>query len=124
MRDAVDKILSSLPRKTEGGCVWPDQSIRTAFETAVERAGLDDFRFHDLRHTFASRYMQRGGTLPALREILGHATLAMTVRYAHLRPAHLRAEMERTGSAGTTQEPVVGTKGAQRRVSTGAGGGS
>lgn len=42
--------------------------------------------------------MMRGGSLAALREILGHATMAMTLRYSHLSPAHLRGEMERTAA--------------------------
>jgi integrase len=63
-------------------------------EAAVEAAKLDDFHFHDLRHTFASRYVMRGGSLPALQAILGHATLAM--KYSHLSPTHLRDEMAKT----------------------------
>ena len=50
---------------------------------AVE-AGLNDFHFHDLRHHFASRYVQRGGRLQTLAMILGHTTVGMTSRYAHM----------------------------------------
>jgi integrase len=95
MRDAVYRVLSARPGGREGR-VWPDKNVRKAFETAVAAAKLDDFRFHDLRHSFASSFMMRGGSLAALREILGHATMAMTLRYSHLSPAHLRGEMERT----------------------------
>jgi len=63
-----------------------------AFENAVETAGIEDFRFHDCRHHFASWYMMRGGSPKAL-QILGHASMAMTTRYAHLSPEHLRSEM-------------------------------
>ena len=52
-------------------------------------------RFHDLRHTFASWAMQEGATLPELQKLLGHATLAMTMRYAHLAPKHLRSAVSR-----------------------------
>jgi integrase len=76
--------------------VWPTGSIRTAFENAAETAKVEDFHFHDLRHTFASRYVMRGGSLPALQQILGHATLTMTMRYSHLSPKHLREEMAKT----------------------------
>lgn len=66
-------------------------AYRRAWRKALEVAQLDGFRFHDLRHTYASWTMQRGASLPALQAILGHATLAMTMRYSHLAPAHLRA---------------------------------
>jgi hypothetical protein len=79
------------------GRLWPVTRFpRVAFERAVAEAQLEDFRFHDTRHHFASWFIMRGGTLPALREILGHATLAMTMRYAHLAPHHLRLEIDRT----------------------------
>ena len=81
------------------GRVWPDRAIRTAFENAVAAAGLGDLRFHDLRHHFASWFVMRGGQLQALKEILGHASLTMTMRYAHLVPGHLRAEVDKTAAA-------------------------
>ncbi len=68
---------------------------RSAWEAAVKRAKLDDFRFHDLRHTFASWSVQRGATVQEVKELLGHASLAMTMRYAHLSPEHLRRAVSR-----------------------------
>jgi integrase len=50
----------------------PYRSFRTAFERAVRKAGLEDFTFHDLRHTFASRLIMRGADLPTVKELLGH----------------------------------------------------
>jgi integrase len=47
------------------------------------------FRFHDLRHTFASHFMKNGGNIYDLQKILGHTSLEMTQRYAHLAPEHL-----------------------------------
>ena len=61
----------------------------------MEAAQLDDFRFHDLRHTFAAWAVQRGATLLELKEILGHHSLAMVTRYAHLAPEHLRTAVSR-----------------------------
>jgi len=58
--------------------------VRTSFISAVKRAGIEDFRFHDLRHTFASQVLLRGGTLKDIQELLGHKTMTMTLRYAHL----------------------------------------
>jgi integrase len=75
--------------RRRGGTAWGQ--IRTAFAGALIRAGITHFRFHDLRHTFASHFMMRGGSLYGLKEILGHSDLKMTMRYAHLSPQHLRA---------------------------------
>jgi integrase len=69
--------------------------IRTAFTTALTRAGIKVFRFHDVRHTFASHFVMRGGSLRGLQEILGHSDYKMTLRYSHLSPAHLRADVDR-----------------------------
>jgi len=66
-------------------------AFRTAWETAVDGANLDGFRFHDLRHTFASWLVQRGRTLKEVQEALGHHSITMTMRYSHLSPDHLRA---------------------------------
>jgi integrase len=85
------------------GAAWGQ--IRTAFATALTRAGIAAFRFHDLRHTFASHFMMRGGSLYDLKEILGHSDIKMTMRYAHLSPQHLRAGMERM--EGLTRRPMA-----------------
>jgi len=81
-------------------------SIRTAFDQACTRAKLDDFRFHDLRHTYASHFMMRGGNVAELRDILGHADIKMTMRYAHLSPAHLRTTVNRMAGLTPVVRPV------------------
>ncbi len=68
---------------------------KKAFNNACKRSGLTDFRFHDVRHTFASWWVQEGGDLYRLSRILGHATLQMTTRYGHLRTEDLHDELER-----------------------------
>lgn len=65
-------------------------ALRTRFLRAREAAGLAHVRWHDLRHTYASWLVQAGQPLTAVRDLLGHSTLAVTTRYAHLAPAHLR----------------------------------
>jgi integrase len=63
-----------------------------AFRRALERSGIQlpqGQATHALRHTFASHFMQNGGNILTLQKILGHSTLAMTMRYAHLAPEHL-----------------------------------
>jgi hypothetical protein len=95
MRQAVYDLLSARPEPREGR-VWRQRRMRTAFEHAVKAARIGDFVFHDCRHHFASWFVMRGGSLRALQEILGHADLKMTLRYAHLAPEHLRQEMAKT----------------------------
>ena len=80
------------------------KDVRNAFNSACERADIEHFRFHDLRHTAASRIVQNGGTLLDAAQHLGHRTLAMTQRYAHLAPGN----MERT--AALTMLPRDATK--------------
>jgi integrase len=65
------------------------------FREACDRAGVRDFRFHDLRHTAASWIAMNGGTLAEIAEVLGHKTLAMVKRYAHLTEGHTRGVLER-----------------------------
>ena len=64
--------------------------IKKAFNRACDKAKITDFRFHDLRHTFASQLLMGGGDLVALKEILGHSDIKMTLRYAHLASAHMK----------------------------------
>jgi len=66
----------------------PPKSIRTAFENAVKRAELGDFHFHDIRHAFASRLIMSGVDLLTVKELLGHKTITMTMRYSHLSQEH------------------------------------
>lgn len=69
--------------------------MRSAWEFALERAKIENFRFHDLRHTAASYLAMNGATLAELAEILGHKTLQMVKRYAHLSEAHTASVVER-----------------------------
>lgn len=79
--------------------------IKTAYDNAVAAAKLDDVNFHTLRHTFASWAIMRGVTLKELQELLGHASLTMTMRYAHLAPEHLRTAVGRLDGL-TRQQPA------------------
>lgn len=64
--------------------------IRKGFEAACERAGIKDFVIHDLRHTCAAHLISAGVALAEVRDLLGHSTITMTERYAHLAPARVR----------------------------------
>ena len=65
------------------------QRVEGSFETILDLAKIEDFRFHDLRHTFASWYMMNGGDLYELAKILGHSNIKMTERYAKLAKTHI-----------------------------------
>jgi len=62
--------------------------------TKLERRCIEDFRFHDLRHTAASHMIMAGVDIVTIKEILGHKTLTMTLRYAHLAPSHKKKAVE------------------------------
>src|SRR5262245_13763996 len=66
----------------------PYHSFRTAFERAVRKAGMEDFTFHDLRHTFARRLVMSGVDLPTVQALIGHKDISMTLRYTHLSSDH------------------------------------
>lgn len=66
-----------------------NKDIDNAFEKAVKRANIGDFHFHDLRHTFASDLVMKGVDLYTVSKLLGHSTIEMTQRYAHLAPSAL-----------------------------------
>jgi integrase len=123
MHEPLYRALSMLPGpKVEGpvfrtvdGTAWG--SIRTAFEGACHAAKLDDFRFHDLRHTCASWLVMAGRSLKEVQEILGHRTFAMTLRYAHLSPDRLREAVASLPDVNRTSTEIA-VEFPQRRVST------
>lgn len=80
--------LRAWKKQTRARADAPVFNVRTSFKTAWRRlmkaAKIEGFRWHDMRHTFASRLVQRGIPLNTVRDLLGHASLAMTLKYAHL----------------------------------------
>lgn len=70
------------------------QDVKHSFATACRKAGIMDFKFHDLRHTFASQLVMGGADLTTVSRLLGHKSLAMTLRYSHLAPDHLKKAVD------------------------------
>jgi len=103
MTSTVRAILSRRPRTLDPtALVFPNsegrRDLRWAIKTvpaALRVAKIPGFRFHDLRHTFASRLAMEGVDLMTIRELMGHKSMAMTLRYAHLSPGHRRTAIER-----------------------------
>lgn len=98
MNQDVRRTLSELKRLSLSEYVFTDHKgkpfavhhLYRDFKNIQLKAGLNRLiRFHDLRHTFASHFMMKGGNIYDLQKILGHSSLEMTQRYAHLAPDHL-----------------------------------
>jgi len=79
---------------SEAGTKIDHRNLRRAFYNALEKAKITDFRFHDLRHTFATRLAQAGVDIYKLSKILGHRSITMTMRYSHHYPESLRDGVE------------------------------
>ena len=114
MNATVRALLTALPSRLKSRYVFPSSTGRTpmgsqnfmhrVFVPALEAAKVEDFHWHDLRHTFASRLVMAGVPLLTVSKLLGHKTLAMTLRYAHLAPGHLLnavCTLDQSPSSGT-----------------------
>lgn len=87
----LGSVLKGLGPKDKGPVFdLPEITLRRLFAKALKDAQITDFRFHDIRHTFASHFIMRTGDLPALQKLLGHQSSMMTQRYAHLAASHLK----------------------------------
>ena len=86
-------------RKQAGneGRLFPFKDLKTAWGSIVEAANLDNFRWHDLRHDFASKLVMAGVDLNTVRELMGHADIKMTLRYAHMAPGKLADAVAKIG---------------------------
>jgi integrase len=91
-------------------------TLRRQFERVKRKVGLAGFRFHDLRHSHASFLVQAGVPLNTVRDLLGHRSLAMTLRYAHLSPdARHDAVTVLDKELSSTKSPTSGRRANQGR---------
>jgi integrase len=127
-REAKSRQTRHVPLNAEAVSVltqWREQSgfqgrvfnVSLSFKTAwwhlLERADIQNFRWHDLRHHFASRLVQEGVPLNTVRDLLGHSSVAMSLRYAHLAPDQRCDAVAKLGkrplSTATIQLPAAAT---------------
>jgi integrase len=73
----------------------PLRSLKTSFKAACRRAGILALRFHDLRHTFGSRLVEKGVDIETVRSLLGHSSIAITQRYIHSTDERRRSAVEK-----------------------------
>lgn len=94
---SVHNHLKKIRRRIKNPYVFPGEKpgkartdLPKSWEPSLQKAGIQDFHWHDLRHTFASRLMMKGAELYEVMRLLGHTNIETTQRYAHLSPKHLQ----------------------------------
>jgi len=117
LNETLKRLFASLPRRLDIPYVFydpasgkPYRDVRKSFASALRRAGIRDFHFHDLRHTFASQLVMAGVDLTTVKELMGHKTITMTLRYAHLAPAHKAEAVKKIDIFQTSKLPVFEAK--------------
>jgi integrase len=124
INETLKATLKELPSRFLGGYVFgeivekesmksciPYQDVKRSFNTALRKACIMDFHFHDLRHTFASHLIMAGVDITTVSKLLGHKSLAMTLRYSHLAPSHMVKAVDILDN--TLNEKMISTKLAQ-----------
>jgi len=103
MNEIVQRTIIGVLKHPESQYIFcnnkgqPYGDIKKSFLTALGKSGIVNFHFHDLRHTFASQLVMSGVDLNTVRELLGHKSLEMTLRYSHLSPDHKKRAVDVLG---------------------------
>jgi integrase len=101
MNQNLYEELMALSRNPNGDYIFSDSNgrpfgdIKKGFSAALKRAGIEDFRFHDLRHTFGSYLVMKGVDIRTVQQVMGHKQIRMTMRYSHLSPEYVQEAIGR-----------------------------
>ena len=93
--------LLNLSESSDGEYVFtngddrPFGDIKKGFSATLKRTGIEDFHFHDLRHTFGSHLVMQGVDLKTVQQAMGHKDIKMTMRYSHLSPEYVQEAIDR-----------------------------
>ena len=130
MNDTVRALLRGRPNRLKGSYVFPSATgetaldannfVRRVFVPALTKAKVEGFRWHDLRHTFASRLVMAGVDMRTVQELLGHKTLTMTLRYSHLSPAHQLDAVQRLNEKPTATTTATSESTEKKPLAAGA----
>ncbi|MDD4363432.1 MAG: site-specific integrase, partial [Atribacterota bacterium] len=96
MNETIYRELKEMSQKNDSEYLFcnkksePFGNVRKSFDRALKLAGIEDFRFHDLRHTFASHLVMNGCDIRTVQRLMGHKDIKMTMRYSHLSRSHLQ----------------------------------
>jgi hypothetical protein len=128
MSDDLVAVLRALPSRLKSPWVFPNtigtgpedgkHFVGRVFTPALRRAKIDNFRWKDLRHTFASRLRMAGVDIQDIRDLLGHTSTRMTERYAHLAPGKLHEAVQRLNRVAEVAPEVAPAPEAPRRAVT------
>ena len=106
----AQEALESIPEPREGHVFvyrgLPIKVVKTAFAGAVRRAGIQHCTQHSTRHTFATRLVLAGVDLATVMQLMGHATISTTMKYAHPNPPHKREAVARLDLRQSIQQPL------------------
>jgi integrase len=107
---SLAEVLVELKNGSTTEYVWPNFNYHHAskiLRRVAKAVGVKPIRFHDLRHSFASNFVMRGGSIYKLQRLLGHTSIQMTERYSHLSPDHLADATELLDFGTRTMQNVV-----------------
>ena len=111
--EAFQTLIAWRNETSSTGLVFPSpitnqalDNIKRSWSRLITRAGINDLRFHDLRHHFASKLVMAGVDLNTVRELLGHSSIDMTLRYAHLAPEHKAAAVALLDTGDSDAKPT------------------
>jgi integrase len=115
MTQRVFANLKTIPRRVDTPFIFANKdgshfkSLKTTWGSAIRKAKIADFTFHDLRHTFASYLVMKGVDIRTVQTLMGHRSIVMTMRYSHLSATHLqKAIASLEGSASRTNQEQRG----------------